>query len=204
MSTDAPPSTQPATSGEDTKHVYKGNCHCGAFRYELTLDAPISDLMACNCSYCTKKGYLWVFPSPGQVNRTHGQWSDLSVYQFGEKSLFHRFCPTCGTAIGASKEGGKDGAINARSLNLPAGTDWSALKGSKVWDGKHENGSYEEPEAIEAPSVEGEEEGLKTYTGGCHCGAVKVAFKAKPLEETGVVVDDCSICQRVSPPHHRL
>lgn len=44
--------------------------------------------------------------------------------------------------------------------------------------------------------------GAKIYTGGCHCGAVTLAFKSKPLpkvsqSESGVLSCDCSICTRV-------
>jgi hypothetical protein len=43
-------------------------------------------------------------------------------------------------------------------------------------------------------------DGGKLYDGSCHCGAVTLAFKTKPLDETfdGRVIDcDCSICRRV-------
>jgi hypothetical protein len=47
-------------------------------------------------------------------------------------------------------------------------------------------------------------EGAKIYNGGCHCGAVTLAFKTKPLPEVsqsepGVRECDCSICSRVCP-----
>lgn len=43
--------------------------------------------------------------------------------------------------------------------------------------------------------------------GSCHCGAVKVSLKVKPLETYDIAVDEeriiecnCSICMRVSSP----
>jgi hypothetical protein len=46
------------------------------------------------------------------------------------------------------------------------------------------------------PEIEGE--GLKVYTGSCHCGDVTLAVKTKPLREVEIKEDNCSICQRVS------
>ena len=48
----------------------------------------------------------------------------------------------------------------------------------------------------ELPILDGE--GLKVYTGSCHCGAVTLAVKTKPLSEVDLKEDNCSICQRVS------
>jgi hypothetical protein len=48
----------------------------------------------------------------------------------------------------------------------------------------------------ELPDISGE--GLKVYTGGCHCGAVTLAVKTKPLSDVKVNEDNCSICARVN------
>lgn len=56
-----------------------------------------------------------------------------------------------------------------------------------------------------APEHKGAEptaiEGGKLYTGSCHCGRVTVAMVNKPIEDdddAGMVVCNCSICERVS------
>ncbi|HEY9840428.1 MAG TPA: GFA family protein [Candidatus Obscuribacterales bacterium] len=36
---------------------------------------------------------------------------------------------------------------------------------------------------------------MQTYTGTCHCGQVKVAFRSEPLEKA--LRCNCSICQRL-------
>ena len=41
--------------------TYKGNCHCGRYRFEI--DAPeITSAITCDCAMCVKKGYLWIIP----------------------------------------------------------------------------------------------------------------------------------------------
>jgi hypothetical protein len=45
--------------------------------------------------------------------------------------------------------------------------------------------------------VVGTPEGSKLYTGGCHCGAVTIALNDKPLPESKLEEDNCSICARV-------
>lgn len=39
--------------------TYRGNCHCGAFIFELTT-APIETAASCNCSSCIKKACMWL------------------------------------------------------------------------------------------------------------------------------------------------
>lgn len=40
--------------------LYHGNCHCGQYRYELSLPEELSSVATCSCSVCRKKGYLWL------------------------------------------------------------------------------------------------------------------------------------------------
>ena len=40
--------------------IYRGNCNCGRYRYELTQSEPIDTALACTCSLCVKKGHLWL------------------------------------------------------------------------------------------------------------------------------------------------
>lgn len=47
-------------------------------------------------------------------------------------------------------------------------------------------------------TVDSGDKNTKIYTGNCHCGAVKIAIKSKPLPEVEVKEDDCSICRRVN------
>jgi hypothetical protein len=116
----------------DSKN-YSGGCHCGQVRYDVTAD--LSQIMACNCSICTKRGALWVFVSPEHFALRAGT-DHLVDYQFHMKKIHHLFCRECG--VGAFSRGQKpDGsemiAINVRCLD---GIDVSALK-TTPYDGKN-------------------------------------------------------------------
>ena len=40
---------------------YKGSCHCGRVAFEV--EGELSQVMACNCSICQRKGsLLWNMP----------------------------------------------------------------------------------------------------------------------------------------------
>ena len=76
---------------------YQGGCHCGAVRFELALDDDPRDVLDCNCSICTKKGYLhWI------VERTAFRLltpsDNIAAYSFNTKVAKHLFCPNCGVA----------------------------------------------------------------------------------------------------------
>jgi hypothetical protein len=89
-----------ATTTEENAELktYRGNCHCGAFVYEVQLP-EIKSAGQCNCTICTKKGYLWAFPKDGDFKVVKGDEGDLTEYKFAGKNLSHKFCPTCGSAL---------------------------------------------------------------------------------------------------------
>jgi hypothetical protein len=45
--------------------IHKGSCHCGRIAFEV--EGNVSRVMECNCSYCSRKGYLLWFVSGQQV-----------------------------------------------------------------------------------------------------------------------------------------
>jgi hypothetical protein len=49
----------------------------------------------CNCSICTKKGFLHVIVPPEQFELLSGR-EDLSTYEFNTKTAKHMFCRHCG------------------------------------------------------------------------------------------------------------
>src|SRR5947209_19283313 len=105
--------------------TYTGGGHCGEVRFEVTAD--ISNVMACNCSLCQKRGALWVFVTPDCFALRAGS-DDLKDYQFGKKTIHHLFCPQCGVGAfsrGASPKGDEMVAVNVRCLD---DVDAAALK----------------------------------------------------------------------------
>ena len=53
---------------ESTKHAAR--CHCGNVRYEV--DTDLASVLTCNCSICTKHGFLWSFVPEAQFTLLSG------------------------------------------------------------------------------------------------------------------------------------
>jgi hypothetical protein len=72
-----------------------GGCHCGRVRYEVQgTPGEVSD---CNCSICTRKGYVhWIVPR--DAFRLLAGADDLSTYRFNSGVAQHHFCRHCGVA----------------------------------------------------------------------------------------------------------
>jgi hypothetical protein len=100
---------------ETAKH--SGSCHCGAVRFEAETD--LAKVLACNCSFCQKRGALWTYLTGDQFKLLSGE-DDLSDYQFNKKIIHHVFCRHCGVGAfsTATLEGGVEGiGINVRCLD---------------------------------------------------------------------------------------
>lgn len=80
-------------SGGDPTKSYEGSCHCGAVKFTAKLDLS-KPVMACNCSICSREGWLLTFV-PASAVEVSGKES-LTDYQFGKKHLHHEFCKVCG------------------------------------------------------------------------------------------------------------
>ncbi len=98
--------------------TYTGGCHCGAVRYEVDIE-NLKDVMACNCSICSKRGWLLTFVPTAAFRLIQGE-DALTDYQFNKKMIHHTFCKTCGTASfgrGSDGNGNEMIAINVRCLD---------------------------------------------------------------------------------------
>lgn len=97
--------------------TYAGGCHCGNVRYEVK--AALREVIACNCSICSKTGTLLILVPAEQFELVSGG-DVLSDYQFGKKQIHHLFCPRCGIrsfSRGAGPEGREVYAVNVRCLD---------------------------------------------------------------------------------------
>ena len=76
---------------------YSGSCHCEAVRFRFNSD-EITSGCRCNCSICIRRGMVmssaYIPPDDFEVTGADA----LAVYQFGDKSVYHHFCKTCGIA----------------------------------------------------------------------------------------------------------
>ena len=112
---------------------YKGSCHCGKIVFEA--EGELKQVLACNCSICTRKGsLLWFIPRDKFHLLTRER--SMSTYTFNKHMIKHRFCATCGIHPFAEaldpKSGSPMAAINVRCLE---GVDLAALP-VKHFDGR--------------------------------------------------------------------
>jgi hypothetical protein len=70
-----------------------GGCHCGRVRFRVT--AELSGVTECNCSICSKKGFLHLIVPPGQFELLSGE-DALTTYRFNTGTARHTFCASCG------------------------------------------------------------------------------------------------------------
>ncbi|KAI1419403.1 glutathione-dependent formaldehyde-activating enzyme [Xylaria sp. FL1777] len=183
--------------------TYRGNCHCAAFVYEITLP-EIKQASECNCSICYKKAAIWVFPNPSDVKFVKGDSSELTNYNFNKNQFTHKFCSTCGVSLmvvghlsppKAGEDKLPENGFNVRTFQHGQVDVWKL--DTKSFDGFSLPPAYEAPK-FTGPQPAGDTEGLQLYTGSCHCGAVTVALKSQPLnkDSQGLVECNCSICGR--------
>lgn len=109
--------------------TYEGGCHCGAVRYSASIDT--SKAMECNCSHCSKKGFILTFTPASAFTLIQGA-DQLTEYQFNKKAISHLFCKTCGVqsfARGKGPEGAEMAAVNLRCVD---GLDIASLTRTPV------------------------------------------------------------------------
>lgn len=108
---------------------YQGGCHCGkiAFDVEVEVEGGISRVLECNCSLCSKRGYLICFV-PRERLHLHTPEANLATYRFNTKTIQHHFCPTCGCAPFGEGTDGKGAAMAALNVRCLEGIDLAGLK----------------------------------------------------------------------------
>jgi len=77
----------------DAPRTYEGGCHCGRVRFRVT--ASLDRVTYCNCSMCSKKGFLHLIVAPEQFELLRGKEA-LTTYRFNTGVAQHTFCSTCG------------------------------------------------------------------------------------------------------------
>ncbi|MBA2674846.1 GFA family protein [Ramlibacter sp.] len=105
--------------------MHQGSCHCGAVKFEV--EGTFEQVIECNCSHCSRKGYLLWFVPRDKVQVTSGE-DTMSTYHFNKHVIDHQFCPTCGCApfgYGVDHKGNKTAAVNVRCLE---GVELTTLK----------------------------------------------------------------------------
>ena len=72
-------------------------CHCGSIRLTINLEKPLSDIVRCNCSICSKsKGFGMICTPQENITVVEGLES-VTEYVFNTAESPHFFCIICGT-----------------------------------------------------------------------------------------------------------
>ncbi|KAK2603054.1 hypothetical protein N8I77_009538 [Diaporthe amygdali] len=162
--------------------VYRGNCHCGRYRYELSLPGEIGSATSCTCSVCLKKGYLWLAPPEGSFRVVR---DDGNLEEYTSKSLRDKFCNHCGTGvIGQHTAGPLRGqfAVNVRAIQ---GVNPYNIKIAAI---------ETKDEELEIQQLE-KTEPTAHHVFSCHCGNVKAELLVR-IQDQEVKEDNCSSCVR--------
>lgn len=96
--------------------LYKGGGHCGLVKFEVEA-AEVLECQNCNCSICSKSGYLHLIVAKSKFKLLQGE-ENISTYTFDTGEAKHKFCKTCGIKsfyIPRSNPDGYD--INVRCLD---------------------------------------------------------------------------------------
>lgn len=112
--------------------MHTGSCHCGKITFEV--EGDFDEVVECNCSHCSRKGYLLWFVPGGHMRVKSGE-GEYSTYRFNKHVISHHFCPSCGCApfaAGKAPDGTATAAVNVRCLD---GVDLSSVKRKQV-DGR--------------------------------------------------------------------
>ena len=112
--------------------LYQGSCHCGLLKFEA--EGTLEQVVECNCSYCSRKGFLLWFVPRAQLKISSGEGKS-TIYKFNKHKIEHHFCPVCGCqpyGFAQDQEGREMVAVNARCVE---DVDLSTLK-RHAYDGK--------------------------------------------------------------------
>jgi hypothetical protein len=96
--------------------THRGGCHCGAVRFEVLAPAVLQ-VTDCNCSICSKAGYLHLLIEKSRFRLLAGAEA-LTTYRFNTGSAQHCFCKVCGIKSFYVPRSHPDGySVNARCLD---------------------------------------------------------------------------------------
>ena len=111
---------------------HKGGCHCGAVTFEV-LAPPEITVADCNCSICSKTGFLHLIVPKDRFRLITGE-DKLTTYEFNTKTAKHLFCSVCGVKSFYVPRSHPDGySVNFRCIEMAGFTKVSVAS----FDGKN-------------------------------------------------------------------
>ncbi|HAG94690.1 MAG: aldehyde-activating protein [Pseudomonadales bacterium] len=96
--------------------IHQGSCHCQSVVFEVEAPETI-EAVYCNCSICTKSGYLHLIVPLSKFKLKQG--SDMLItYTFNTGVAKHTFCKICGIKPFYTPRSNPDGVdINVHCLD---------------------------------------------------------------------------------------
>jgi hypothetical protein len=114
--------------------TYEGGCHCGAVRFRVHVRQHRVD--DCNCSICTKKGFLHLIVPPEDFELLRGE-DVLTTYTFNTGIAKHTFCRVCGMhPFYTPRSHPNSFDVNLRCLDDPNGDVMSQFQ-IRAFDGRN-------------------------------------------------------------------
>ena len=96
--------------------THGGGCHCGRVRFEVIAPKSLR-VSECNCSICSKAGYLHLVVPAAQFKLLSGS-DALQTYSFNTHTAKHLFCSVCGIKSFYVPRSHPDGiSVNARCID---------------------------------------------------------------------------------------
>ncbi|WP_299326922.1 GFA family protein [Parasphingopyxis sp.] len=113
--------------------IVRGGCHCGAVRFEALIREPRPELLDCNCSMCSKTGFLHLIVPHDDFTLVSGEEA-LTSYRFGTGAANHLFCKHCGIkSFYQPRSHPKAWSVNYRALDDGHGLDVTV----RTFDGRN-------------------------------------------------------------------
>lgn len=117
----------------------KGGCHCGAVHYEVNTAVPL-DTVECNCSICSKSGYLHLLGEAEQFLLLQGH-DDLLTYTYDTHEAKHYFYKHCGVKSFYVPRSNPQGF----SINVHCLDDYTEMDMTRrTFDGQNREASFQQ------------------------------------------------------------
>ena len=101
--------------------IYRGSCHCQAITFEIEAAEEI-EVERCNCSICSKSGYLHLILPRSRFRLLSGR-EQISTYTYNSGVAKHTFCKVCGIKPFYTPRSNPDGIdVNVNCLDTRPAT----------------------------------------------------------------------------------
>ncbi|KAF2663829.1 glutathione-dependent formaldehyde-activating enzyme [Microthyrium microscopicum] len=181
--------------------TYLGNCHCGGYRFEISLPR-IESAISCSCSVCSKKDSLWVIPEEKAFRVVR---DDGHLVEYESRSLKEKFCGSCGTQVTAEHQIGdlaRCFLVNIRTIRSPYVNPFQlkyftplmsfqslTLKRKTIMTASVVDKNEAKQIAVGASHA------LTQHNFVCHCQRIRAELLVT-LQDQEIKEDNCSACVR--------